>query len=30
MRKGATVGWSPEATEEARRNVQAQLAELLK
>lgn len=30
MRKGATVGWNPEATEEARRNVQAQLAEFLK
>jgi dienelactone hydrolase len=30
MRKGATVGWNPEATEQARRNVRAQLAELLK
>lgn len=30
MRKGATVGWSPEATEEARKNVRAQLAEFLK
>lgn len=29
MRKGATVGWNPEATEEARRNVWAQLAEFL-
>jgi len=30
MHKGATVGWNPEATEEARRNVQVQLAEFLK
>lgn len=30
IRKGATVGWNPEATEMARRNVRAQLAELLK
>jgi dienelactone hydrolase len=30
VRKGATVGWNPEATEQARRNVRAQLAELLK
>ena len=30
MRKGATVGWNPEAMEEARRNVRAQLGELLK
>lgn len=29
-RKGATIGWSPEATEQARRNVRAQLAELLR
>jgi dienelactone hydrolase len=28
-RKGATIGWSPEATEQARSNVRAQLAELL-
>ncbi|MBI3030574.1 MAG: dienelactone hydrolase family protein [Candidatus Rokubacteria bacterium] len=27
IRKGATVGWNPEATEEARRNVRGQLAE---
>lgn len=30
LRKGATVGWNPEATEEARKNVRAQLAEFLK
>jgi len=30
MKKGATIAWSPEATEQARRNVRAQLAELLK
>jgi dienelactone hydrolase len=30
VRKGATIGWSPEATEQARRNVRAQLAELLR
>jgi dienelactone hydrolase len=30
VRKGATIGWSPEATEQARRNVRTQLAELLK
>jgi dienelactone hydrolase len=30
LRKGATTAWSPEATEQARRNVRAQLAELLK
>ena len=30
VRKGATVAWNPKATEEARRNVRAQLAELLK
>ena len=30
VRKGATIGRSPEATELARRNVRAQLAELLK
>jgi dienelactone hydrolase len=29
LRKGATVGWNPEATEEARRNVRGQLFELL-
>jgi dienelactone hydrolase len=29
LRKGATTAWSPEATEQARRNVRAQLAELL-
>jgi dienelactone hydrolase len=29
-RKGATIAWSPEATEQARRNVRAQLADLLK
>ena len=28
--KGATAGWNPDATEQARRNVRAQLAELLK
>jgi dienelactone hydrolase len=28
-RKGATIAWSPEATEQARRNVRGQLAELL-
>ncbi|MGH9364648.1 MAG: dienelactone hydrolase family protein [Thermoanaerobaculia bacterium] len=30
LRKGATIAWNPEATEQARRNVQAQLAELLR
>lgn len=30
LRKGATIAWNPEATEQARRNVRAQLAELLK
>lgn len=30
VRKGATIGWNIEATEQARRNVRAQLAELLK
>jgi dienelactone hydrolase len=30
IRKGATVGWNPAATEEARRNVRAQLAEIMK
>lgn len=30
FRKGATIAWSPEATEQARRNVRTQLAELLK
>jgi len=30
VRKGATVGWNPEATEQARRNVRAQLGELLR
>ena len=30
VRKGATIAWSPEATEQARRNVRAQLAELLR
>ncbi len=30
VRKGATIAWNPEATEQARRNVRAQLAELLK
>jgi len=30
FRKGATVAWSPEATEQARRNVRTQLAELLR
>jgi dienelactone hydrolase len=30
MTKGATIGWNPEATEAARRNVRAQLAQLLK
>jgi dienelactone hydrolase len=30
LRKGATTAWSPEATEQARRNVRAQLADLLK
>jgi dienelactone hydrolase len=29
IRKGATVGWNPEATQQARRNVRAELAELL-
>ncbi len=28
-RKGATIAWNPDATEQARRNVRAQLAELL-
>lgn len=30
LRKGATIGWNTNATEQARRNVRAQLAELLK
>lgn len=30
LRKGATIGWNPAATEAARRNVGAQLAELLR
>lgn len=30
MRKGATVGWDPVATEEARKNVRAQLEKFLK
>lgn len=30
MRKGATIGWNPDATEEAQKNVRAQLAEFLK
>lgn len=30
LTKGATIGWNPAATEEARRNVRAQLADLLK
>jgi dienelactone hydrolase len=30
LRKGATIAWNPKATEQARRNVRAQLAELLK
>jgi dienelactone hydrolase len=30
IRKGATIAWSPQATEQARRNVRAQLAELLR
>ena len=30
FRKGATIAWSPEATEQASRNVRAQLAELLR
>jgi dienelactone hydrolase len=30
FRKGATIAWSAEATEQARRNVRTQLAELLK
>ena len=30
FRKGATIAWNPEATEQARRNVRTQLAELLK
>ena len=29
LRRGATIGWNPEATEQARRTVRAQLAELL-
>ena len=29
-RKGATIGWNPGATEQARKNVRAQLAELLR
>jgi dienelactone hydrolase len=30
LRKGASLGWSPEATEQARASVRAQLAELLR
>jgi dienelactone hydrolase len=30
LRRGATIAWNPGATEQARRNVRAQLAELLK
>jgi len=30
LTKGATIGWSPEATEQARKNVIGQLAELLR
>jgi dienelactone hydrolase len=30
VRKGATIAWNPDATEQARRNVRAQLAQLLK
>jgi dienelactone hydrolase len=30
LRKGGTIAWSPEATESARRNVRAQLTELLR
>ena len=30
LSKGATVGWNPEATEQARKNVLSQLAELLR
>jgi dienelactone hydrolase len=30
LRKGATIAWDPKATEQARRNVRAQLPELLK
>jgi dienelactone hydrolase len=30
MRKGATIAWSPQATEQARLNVRAQLTELLR
>jgi dienelactone hydrolase len=30
LRRGATIAWNPEATEQARHNVRAQLAELLK
>lgn len=30
LKKGATLGWSPEATEQARHNVRAQLSEVLK
>jgi dienelactone hydrolase len=30
FRKGATIAWSPEATEQARHNVRTQLAELLR
>src|SRR5262249_27232118 len=30
LRKGATIAWNPEAAAQARRNVRAQLAELLK
>lgn len=30
LRKGASLGWSPDATEQARRNVRAQLTELLR
>ena len=30
IRKGATIAWSPEATDQARRNVRIQLGELLR
>lgn len=30
LRRGATIGWNPDATRQARLNMQAQLAELLK
>lgn len=30
VRRGATVGWNPEATEQARQNVKAQLDALLR